>query len=168
MTVAAVSTARRWVAERCTLTDLGAIHEDVVFNWNAARRLSAQFRAVATTLEGQISQRNTLADQALREWRGAYAEQFRVRMNTCTGDAQRFAASMHLAANQLDELAELARAEQSRRERARQWVQDQENESFLNKVGDAIFGEDDKPPVPGPIQPPRYTQQAPVAAAARG
>lgn len=150
------------------MADLGAIDEPVVFNWDAARRLSAQFRAVATTLEGQIPRRNTLADQALREWRGVFAEQFRGRMSICTGDAQRFAESMHLAAKQLDELAELARAEQSRREKARQWVQDQENESFLNKVGDVLFGEDDKPPVPGPIQPPRYTQQAPVSAAARG
>ena len=150
------------------MADLGAIHEDVRFNWDAAGRLSAQFRMVATTLEGQISQRNTMAGQALQEWRGVFAEQFRVRMGTCTGDAQRFAESMRLAAKQLDELAELAREEQSRRERARQWETDQANESLLEKGVEFFTGDDDKPPVPGPITPPRYTMAPPTSAAARG
>lgn len=150
------------------MADLGAIHEDVRFNWDAARRLSAQFNAVATTLEGQISQRNTLADHALQEWRGVYAEQFRVRMGTCTGDAQRFADSMRLAAKKLDELAGFARAEQTRREKARQWEHDQKNEGLFEKVGEFFTGDDDKPPVPGPIQPPVYTLPPPVSSAARG
>ena len=85
-------------------------------------------------------------------------------MEICSTDAGRLSSAMVLAANQVDELARLAREEQDRREKARQWQREQENEDFLDQVGDFIFGEDDLPPVGDPVTPPTYTSPAPISA----
>jgi len=145
------------------MAELGAIQDDVRFDWSGAERLAAEFRATAGVLEGQVPHRNAIAGQAKQEWRGAYAEQFTGRMRTCAGDAQRLADAMRTAASQVDELARLAREEQTRRERARDWMAQQEDESLLEKAKDFVFGEDDKPPVPPPVEPRRFTSTAPVA-----
>jgi len=146
------------------MVDLRGIAEDVPFAWAAASALAMELRSAASACEGQISRRTTLANHAAAEWRGRYARQFADRMRLCTGDAQRLAAALREAANQVDELARLAREEQDRRERARQWQREQENEDFLDQVGDFLFGEDDLPPVPDPVTPPRYTSPAPISA----
>ena len=83
-------------------------------------------------------------------------------MRICTSDAGRLSDAMTLAANQVKELAEAARREQDRREKAREWKRDQDNESTLNKVGDFLFGEDDKPPIPPPEPPPRFVSSPPA------
>jgi hypothetical protein len=60
-------------------------------------------------------------------------------MDTCTNDASRLSAAMEKAAHQVDELARLAREEQERREKAREWKRERDNEGFLDQVGD-FFG----------------------------
>lgn len=147
------------------MVDLRGIAEDVPFAFEAASRLATELRATADSCEGQIPRRNTMAGQATKEWRGLYARQFGDRMGICTGDAQRLATALRQAANQVDELSRLARAEQDRREKARQWQREQEDESVLEQIGDFVFGEDDLPPVPDPIEPPVFTTPAPTAAA---
>ena len=144
------------------MVDLRGIAEDVPFAWSAATRLAAELRSSAYALEGQIPRRGAIAGQAATEWRGLYARQFAERMRICTGDAQRLATALRQAADQVDELAKLAREEQARREKARQWQQEQDDEGVLEKVGDFLFGEDDLPPIPDPITPPTYTAAAPV------
>lgn len=146
------------------MVDLRGISEDVPFDWGAAGRLAAQLRASAEECEGQISRRTAVANLAAEEWRGLYARQFAGRMRICTGDAQRLAAAMRQAANQVDELSRLAREEQERREKARAWQRQQQDEGVLEQIGDFIFGEDDLPPVPDPVTPPVYTSPAPVTA----
>jgi uncharacterized protein YukE len=146
------------------MVDLRGIAEDVPFAWSAATRLAAELRAAATTCEAQIPRRNTIAGQAATEWRGLYARQFADRMRICTGDAQRLATALRQAADQVDELARLAREEQDRREKARQWQREQDDEGVLEKVGDFIFGEDDLPPIPDPVTPPTFTTTAPISA----
>ena len=86
-------------------------------------------------------------------------------MRICTGDAQRLATALRQAADQVDELARMAREEQDRREKARQWQAEQEDESVLEKVGDFLFGEDDLPPIPDPVTPPTFTTAAPISTA---
>lgn len=149
------------------MVDLRGIAEDVPFAWSAATRLAAQLRATAAECEGQIPGRIALADRAATEWRGRYARQFADRMRLCAGDARRLAEALRRAADQVDELSRLARAEQDRREKARQWQREQENEGLLEQLGDFIFGEDDLPPIPDPVTPPSFTTPAP-AAPARG
>jgi uncharacterized protein YukE len=146
------------------MVDLRGIAEDVPFAWAAAADLAAELRAAATACESQVPRRTTLATTAATEWRGRYAREFADRMGICTADAQRLATAMRDAANQVDELARLAREEQDRREQAREWQRRQENESVLNQIGDFVFGEDDLPPVPDPVTPPTYTTPAPISA----
>jgi uncharacterized protein YukE len=142
--------------------ELKGIEEDVRFNWAGASSLERELRSTAGTLDSQVPQRNGYASQAREEWRGLYSRQFAQRMRICTSDAGRLSDAMTLAANQVKELAEAARREQDRREKARKWKQDQDNESTLNKVGDFLFGEDDKPPIPPPEPPPHFVSPMPT------
>jgi hypothetical protein len=140
------------------MADLGAINEDVQFNWKAAAALSAELRSTANIMDTQIGQRTQNSAGARKQWAGTYAEQFDTRMTTCNNDAQRFITSMRTAANQLDELAKLAQQEQQRRVQARAWVAQQKNKNLFEQGVDAVenfFGaSNDVPPPPPPIQPP--------------
>ena len=143
--------------------ELAGIEEDVRFNWDGAASLERELRSTASTLDQQVPQRNGYATHARDEWRGLYSRQFAQRMQICTTDAGRLSDAMTLAANQVQELAEAARREQDRREKARQWKKDQDNEGLMDKAGDFLFGEDDKPPIPPPEPPPRFvTPPAPA------
>jgi hypothetical protein len=136
--------------------ELAGIEEDVKFNWEGASSLEQELRTTASTLDGQVPQRNGYASDAREEWRGLYSRQFVTRMEICTGDAGRISSAMVLAANQVNELAAAARREQQRRETAREWKRRHDHKSLLDKVGDFFTGDDDKPPIPPPEPPPRF------------
>lgn len=142
--------------------ELRGIEQDVRFNWGGAASLEQELRTTAGALDGQIPQRNGYASHAREEWRGAYSRQFVQRMEVCTSDAGRLSSAMTLAANQVKELAEAARREQQRREKARAWKREHDHKSLLDKVGDFFTGDDDKPPIPPPEPPPQYVSEAPV------
>lgn len=140
------------------MPDLGAYEEDVRFNWTAADALVAELRSAAKVLDKQIGERKQIGAGARKQWEGSYAEKFDGRMNTCTGDAQRFVTSMHKAADDLQELARLAREEQQRRQQAREWVAQQKDKNWFEKGVDAVtdfFGGEDVPPPPPPRDEPR-------------
>lgn len=143
------------------MPDLGAYQEPVRFNWNAAAALIAEFRSTANVLDQQVGGRRQIGAGARKQWEGSYAEQFDGRTNICTGDAQRFVVSMRKAADDLEELARLAREEQQRRVLAREWVAQQERKNWFERnVVDPvkeIFGEADLPPPPPPVEPPKIS-----------
>ena len=130
------------------MVDLGPIEEPVIFDWDGAARLSAELRRTASVLEGQIPGRNSIAQAALEEWRGVFAQQFEGnRMKICTADANKLAAAMREAATKLDGLAEDARAEQERRNAALawkaehdRWLAQQNAESNLEKAAEGVAG----------------------------
>lgn len=143
---------------------LSADHQDVQFDRAAADRLIAQLRATAQVLEHQVPARNAMAENALAEWRGAFAEEFVHRMGMCVNDARRIADAMREAARALDELSARAEREQQRRELVRDWERDQANKSNWEKVTDAVgitSYDDDRPPVAPPEPPHRYTATVP-------
>ena len=144
--------------------ELHGIEEDVRFNWAGADALEQELRSTSSTLDGQISRRDGYASAAREEWRGVYSRQFAQRMEICTSDAGRLSDAMVTAANQVQELAEAAQREQDRREKAREWKREQDNEGFFEKAGDFVFGEDedDKPPIPPPEPPPQFVTTAPA------
>ncbi len=146
--------------------ELAGIEEDVKFNWDGAARLERELRSTATTLDSQIPRRNGYASDAREEWRGLYSRQFVGRMEICSSDARRLSSAMELAARQVEQLAVAARREQDRREAAREWKREQDNESLLNKGKDFLFGEDDKPPIPPP-DPPLNLLTPPTTATGR-
>jgi uncharacterized protein YukE len=141
------------------MPDLGAYKEDVRFNWTAADALVAELRSTASVLDRQIGERKQVGAGARKKWEGSYAQQFDGRMNTCTGDAQRFVTSMRKAADDLQELARLAREEQQRRQQAREWVARQERKDWLDRnIIDpvkSVFVGEDVPPPPPPRDPPK-------------
>jgi len=143
--------------------ELAGIEEDVRFNWDGAASLERELRSTASTLDQQVPQRNGYATHARDEWRGLYSRQFAQRMQICTTDAGRLSDAMTLAANQVQELAEAARREQDRREKARAWKEKHDHKSLLDKVGDFFGGDDDKPPIPPPEPPPHFISEAPPA-----
>lgn len=153
--------------------DLGPIEEPVNFDWDGAATLSAEFRRSADVLEGQLPSRNTVAQSALEEWRGVFAQQFEGnRMKICASDARALAAAMRQAATTLDRLAEDARAEQARRDAARAWKArhdawraEQSRESNLEKAGEAVagfFGVHTDNPEPEPFTRGEIRPQVPV------
>jgi hypothetical protein len=144
------------------MADLGAIHEDVRFNWDKASELAGELRQTATALDGQVPDRHRIKSAAREHWRGRYGEEFDGRVGTCTRDSREFVTSMREAARQLDEMARLAREEQNRRERAREWVRNNDDGGFLDGVGDFLFGEDDVPPPPPPVRPPSIPIREPL------
>ena len=139
---------------------LSADHQDVQFDWTAAERLIARLRHTAEVLDAQVSARNAMAENALAEWRGVFAEEFVHRMGMCGNDARRLADAMRHAAAALVELSARARREQQRREKLREWERDRANKSFWEKVTDQVgltSYDDDLPPVAPPEPPHRYT-----------
>lgn len=162
------------------MEDLGAIHEPVPFDGQAAEALVTQLNARATLLRGQRSRRQALADTAKTDWRGVYEGKFGARMQICLTDAGRLADAMELAAKQVQELAQLAREEQQRRDVAKQyerdlkaWQERRDNRNPLETGLDGVtefFGADDGKPQPpnGPKSTPVLTAQAPAPAGRGG
>lgn len=162
------------------MEDLGAIHEPVPFNWEAAEALVAQLNARASLLRAQRSRREALANTARTDWRGVYEVKFGARMKICVTDGGRLADAMELAAKQVQELAQLAREEQQRRDVAKQYERDlkawQERRDSRNPWDVGVDGvteffgaENGKPrPPDGPKSTPVLTAQAPAPAGREG
>jgi len=139
--------------------ELGAIDENVRFDWAKANELVGALRSAAHVLDFQVDERRRITSDPREHWRGRYADAFDTRVSTCVGDAGRFVTSLREAALQLEEMARLAREEQDRREQAREWVRDNEG-GVLDAIGDFVFGEDEPPPPP-PVTPPSIPIEAP-------
>jgi uncharacterized protein YukE len=141
---------------------LSADHQDVPFDWGAAEKLAAAFRAAATTLESQVPARNTMAEAALAEWQGRFADEFQGRMATCADDGRRLAAAMRVAAGQVGELSDRASREQRRRQDARDWEYHERHKSAVERLTDDLgLTHKETPPPPQADPPPRFLCEAP-------
>ena len=97
----------------------------VPFDFEAASDLAARFRASANLVTAQqLPRRRELARTARVDWRGRYADIFDTRMGQCSGDADRLAEALRDAAAKVDQLAEEARREQQRRDRANEYLKE--------------------------------------------
>lgn len=144
--------------------------EPIRFDFGAADRLAAQCRATAVDLRSEVSHRNVLADGARKDWRGAYEVRFGERMKVFARDAERIAVAMEKAAGQVVELARLAREEQDRRTKAREWKRQhdewqrkKDQQSIAEDIVDWATGNDDGPEPPNltPARPPDLPVEAP-------
>lgn len=133
------------------MADLHGIEEDVPFDWGGADALAAKLESTASEVDGQIPRRNSYAHAAREEWRGLYSRKFAQRMKICTTDAKELSTSMREAVNMLKELERLAREEQERREKAREWKARQKDGLLgaAEDVGSAlgIVDKEEPPPV---------------------
>src|SRR3954451_8220732 len=137
-----------------------AIEQDVMFDQAGAADLAAEFRAAATELDQQSGEARVLPALAARaDWRGPHAERFDQRLRQLCSDGAEIAAAVRRAASRLDEMADSARREQQRRERARAWQRAHAHHGLgavLDNVHDFVFGEDDIPPPPPAAPEPRF------------
>jgi hypothetical protein len=156
------------------MPDLGPYDVDVPFAWHAASRLKDSFLRAASELEDQISRRHAYAARAMRDWRGRYAEEFEgEHMAVTARDAQRISTECRRCAAMIEQLTQLAREEQQRREIARAWEDEHkawEREQashhgvggVIADIGDALLGDDEpKPPDLPEIKPHPLVSDAP-------
>jgi uncharacterized protein YukE len=146
--------------------------QPITFDFAAAERLAARFRATADLLLTQVSQRTRLADVARKDWKGAYEVKFGHNMQICGQDAELLAFALRDAADQVDELARLAKEENDRRAKAREWKiahdawqrrQDQRSEA--ERLWDDLTNRDTHEPIPpdlNPAAPPKIPIHAPA------
>ncbi|MGH9187916.1 MAG: hypothetical protein ACRD0U_19240 [Acidimicrobiales bacterium] len=149
------------------MSDFHAIQEDVPFDFGRAAELAETFRSAARFLDEKCGGYPGLRDGALNGWQGRFATEFVDRVRVCMEDGGTIASALRDAADGLDFLAGEARYEQSRREAARRWEQQQDRglfESIGDNVHDFFAGEDDFPPPPPPRDPPvfRPSSQGPT------
>lgn len=135
--------------------DLGAIDEDVPFDWDGAAALITAFETMASEIETQRSQRTDAAEHAMVDWLGEAVTQYVQRHNQGDLDAGELVTALRDAAEDVRAMQRAAQEEQDRREAAREYVraleENEENEGFFDKVGDFFGGEDFEPP---PMPPP--------------
>jgi uncharacterized protein YukE len=148
--------------------------DPIRFDPDAADDLAAKFRATATLLRAQVSQRNTLAAAARTDWQGAYEVKFGARMHVCATDAGLLATALDTAATQVDDLATRAKHEQDRRTKARAWKVEhdawkrrQEQKSTLDHIGDFFSGNSGEPEPDEPNMTPADEPHLPVTAPAQ-
>ena len=97
----------------------------VPFDFDAASDLAARFRSSAGLVTAQqLPRRHQLAATAREDWRGRYAEIFDTRMKQCSDDAERLAEALRDAATKVEQLAQEAREEQQRRDRANEYLRE--------------------------------------------
>ena len=143
------------------MADLGAIDEDVRFDYGAADRLASLCDAAAGVIEGQTGSRASWKSTALTDFRGHFSELFRSNAAVAAGDATELASRLREVATGARLLKSEARKEQQRRDTARQWKQEQDDRNLWDKGVDAVFGGDD-PPVGPPAAEPTIPVSPPV------
>jgi RHS repeat-associated protein len=102
--------------------DLGAIHEDVPFDFGVANALIAACENAAAAVEGQAGSRASWTNTALTDFKGHFSELFRSNAAVAAGDATELCNRLRETARGVRRLKEEARKEQQRRNTAREWV----------------------------------------------
>jgi hypothetical protein len=135
--------------------ELGAIHEDVPFDWGGASTLISAFESMAQQIDDQRQARHTAGEGALVDWQGQAMPLFLQRATAGDTDAGELVAALRDAAEDVRALERAAREEQNRREAARAYVtayeRNEAEESTWNDITDFFGGEDFEPP---PLPPP--------------
>lgn len=140
---------------------LRGIADDVKFDYAAAEALASACDTAAAAIDGQASTRASAVSKGLTDFRGHFSELFRSNAAVAAGDAQELAARLHEVSVGAVRLAEEARKEQHRREKARAWQIEHDNRSYLEQMRDAGTGGDD-PPVGPAAEEPTISVSAPV------
>ncbi len=136
------------------MADLGAIAEDVPFDFGTASSLATAFDGAATAIDNQASSRSSWVTTGLTDFKGRFSEIFRSNAVVAANDATELSTRLRQVATQARYLAEEARKEQERREIARAWKQRQDNRNWFEQGVDWFTG-GDKPPVGPPAAEPQ-------------
>ncbi|WP_187978214.1 DUF6531 domain-containing protein [Mycetocola sp. JXN-3] len=127
------------------------------YNYGAADSLSSATTALAGAIRGQVAARNSAAATAKQEFRGYFSEAFSNNVDIGSRSAGRLAEALGSLAGFVGELRQAAREEDRRRADAKEWDkrQREREQNWLVGAGHEVasflgFGDDPKPPKPGP------------------
>ncbi len=102
---------------------------DVRWNSEVARQAERALRDKAQRLDETIDLRVRAADQARREWRGNYRDEFDRKLNDMVSRGRQLAHEMRAKADEIRRATGRAEAEQRRREEdRRRWEREQEDD----------------------------------------
>lgn len=131
---------------------------DVQFDFAGSLRLARMMWEFADELERALDQRRELADVALADWLGSFADNFGVRADNEQLSRQNLVPALRGNAQMWADAWRDATNDQARREWARRVDQMKADRSNLQKFGDFFTGFD-YPPEPVPVtspQPPGF------------
>lgn len=134
------------------MTDLHG-NEPVVFDYDAAGQLVTAARGAAAAIRNEKGARSRAVTVAMEQFQGYYSQLFATNARTAAGDGDQLIAALDGLATITQNLIAAAHSEDSRRATARQWYEHHEHRSTLDKIGDALFGEDSPPEGPKPPPP---------------
>ncbi|MBD7996263.1 type IV secretion protein Rhs [Arthrobacter sp. Sa2CUA1] len=109
------------------------------------------FETEASRLEGQTGARYSYVSAAKEDFKGHFSEVFQTNATTAASDASALASALRTVAGYVQQMIDAGREEDARRRENNEWVRRHNNRSWLEEVGDWIWGEDPRPNMnPGP------------------
>ncbi|HET8970439.1 MAG TPA: DUF6531 domain-containing protein, partial [Candidatus Nanopelagicales bacterium] len=143
------------------MADLGAIEDDVPFDFAVASTVATVFDAAATAIDGQAGSRSSWVATGLTDFKGRFSQVFKTNAAVAAGDAVELSSRLREVAAGVRRLAEEARKEQQRRETARAGQKDHDDRNIFEQGWDWVSGGDD-PPVGPPAAEPTIEVSPPV------
>ena len=140
---------------------LGANAEPVPFDFGAASALVEACRTAASSVDGQVGQRWSLVSTGSKEFKGLFSQLFAQNALTAAADATELSSSLRQMADAAQQLADQAKEEQQRRDKAKAWQEEHDSRSGAHKVWDDLFNSGDDPPFSQPVEPPPVAVAAP-------
>jgi hypothetical protein len=108
--------------------------QDVRWDQAASARAASELRRIADEIDRSCFERGAAAEQATREWRGAHRRKFDDHLREAMRQARALAEEYRIAAARIDQAAQRAREEQTRRVRERErWRLEKESEDRRRK-----------------------------------
>lgn len=147
------------------MSDLGAIDEDVPFDFGAADSLISLCTSASSLINTQQASRARWVHAASTDFRGYFSDLFGSNATVASGDAQLLAQRLSEVASGVRQLRDEASKEQKRRQTARAWKHHLETRNLWDYVHDWVVGEG-APPV-GPPASQVHIQVAPAPARPR-
>lgn len=141
------------------------IEQDVVFDHATCEALANFCTNTASLVDGQAGSRAGAVSTGSTDFQGRFSRIFQTNAETAARDRGELTGRLRELATFARELADQARAEQQRREKAREWKRQQDDRNTLELIGDFFTGAED-PPV-GPPNPPLSRAAASPAPAGR-
>ncbi|WP_152364023.1 DUF6531 domain-containing protein [Microlunatus speluncae] len=118
---------------------------DVEFNFDTSTTVKAAFRAAATDIEAQRSDRSTWRLEGLKDFDGHFSTVFEQNGTTQLTDLTEVVSALKDVASKIEDVEDAARQENQRRKTARDWAQRQEDRNMFEKGWDSVFGGEDPP-----------------------
>ena len=116
------------------------IEQDVVFDHATCEALANFCTNTASLVDGQAGSRAGAVSTGSTDFQGRFSRIFQTNAETAARDRGELTGRLRELATFARELADQARAEQQRREKAREWKRQQDDRNTLELIGDFFTG----------------------------